>query len=214
MKILDSWPRAKKLGRNFIVLARSAVMFWYPPGIMVVGNVSSEADSVPVMPGVSGAALGGVGVGIEEVGGWTWRSCCCWLRRALMRAVRYSATWTRISIPGFQGYLLVLCVCIHGVISCLSRGRNIPTIRVSGRTGASPTSNPPNPHPMSTTSTSFSSFLAPARLVCMGSGFVKAGKCVLQSICAGVRGLYTAQTNSRLALNLPVEECQIKYIGG
>ena len=93
MKILDSWPRAKKLGRNFIVLARSAVMFWYPPGIMVVGKVSSEVDSVPGVPGVSGAAaVGGAGVGIEEVGGWTCRSCCCWLRRALMRAVRYSAT--------------------------------------------------------------------------------------------------------------------------
>lgn len=100
-----------------------------------------------------------------------------------MRFVRYSVTWTRISIPfSLVSFELPLSYCRTEDIC-------IPTISVSGKTGASPTSNPPNPHPISTTSTSLISFLVPARFVCEGSGFTNAGKCVAQSMCAGLRGL-------------------------
>ena len=65
----------------------------------------------------------------------------------------------------------------------------LPTIKVSGINGARPTISPPNPHPMSTTSTSLVNFRPPLRFVLDVSGSTNAGKWDDQSICAGLRGL-------------------------
>lgn len=112
-----------------------------------------------------------------------------------MRVVKYSRTWVRISIPVViirqivsSWILQYLALPILGNCSVYS-----PTINVSGNSGASPTSSPPYPHPMSTTSTSLTRFLAPARFVLFGSGFTKAGKCVAQFMCAGLMGLFASR---------------------
>lgn len=93
MKILESCARAKKLGRNFIVLVRRAETFWYPPGtgaVIVVDDTEGEGEAVEE------EACACAGAGEEDI------LCACSLceRRTWMRPVTYSRTEMRISMPG------------------------------------------------------------------------------------------------------------------
>ena len=53
MKMAESWWREKKLGRNFMVLVRTAEMFWY-----VVRGVGGGGDEGEL---VAGSCVGGGG---------------------------------------------------------------------------------------------------------------------------------------------------------
>lgn len=117
---------------------------------------------------VSGSPAVGIGVEVDDDDDEAARSRACWLRRAATRTLTYSVTWFRISRPiDHQPQLGQDCND--------TAQSNVPTINVSGSTGANPINSPPNPHPISATSTSLRSFREPDKVSFDSSGSTKAG---------------------------------------
>lgn len=144
-----------------MVLVRRAEMFWYVAVEVVVVGVMVGDEEEGAGEFEEDGSCGASGGGFCE-------------RRAWIRAVTYSRTWVRISIP-FVRHAVRNRIEQTDSAVYISQLLHVPTINVSGITGASATSNPPNPHPISATSTFFTSFRAPAALTFVGSGSTYAG---------------------------------------